>query len=171
MDLRSRSPWRAGCRDGEPKTYTKGWKQMQRKCCWLHYSQTDVQVEKNLWTGARAEFGWVRRVKGAAPHTVCPSSSKSSRSFWSSLIPWVQTQQLIGVLFCCAGLGCGRVNFLQSSWDGAVLVMPSVESWGGKKQRDWEWCVSVVDVGQNAFILKKRVSWVLLFQEPHQASL
>lgn len=126
MDLRSRSPWQAGCRDGEPKTYTEGLKQRQRKCCWLNYAQTDVQVEKNPF-----ELGQEQNLAGWG---VCPSSSESSRSFWSTLIPWVQTQQAIGVLFCCAGWGWGRVNSLQSSWDGAVFVILSVENWGQKQE-------------------------------------
>lgn len=142
MDLRSRSPWQAGCRDGEPKTYTKGLKQIQRKCCWLNYSQTNVQVEKNLWAGARAEFGWVRCVKGAAPHTVCPSSSRSSRSFWSSLIPWVQTQQPIGFYFVV--LVWAGAELISSRVAGMGLCFScSVWKAGGKSRKGghWKWCV------------------------------
>lgn len=134
MDLRSRSPWQAGCRDGEPKTYTKGLKQRQRKCCWLNYSQTDVQVEKNPF-----ELGQEQNLAGWG---VCPTSSKSWRSFWSSLTPWVQTQQAIGVLFCYAGWGWDRVDSLRVAGMGLCLSC-SVWKAGGKSRKGghWEWCV------------------------------
>jgi len=50
LDLQSRSLWQAGYRDGEPKLYTKGLNQMQRKID-LIILKLKFKWEKNIELG------------------------------------------------------------------------------------------------------------------------